>query len=102
MHFHLLAYDATDEGTLERRMAVREAHLAYVQATKDSGNILMGAALLDEDGKMIGSAQVLDFPSQDAVEAWLAEEPYVKNNVWEEVTVTPCSVGPAFLKKPMS
>lgn len=98
MHFHILAYDATDEGTLDRRMASREAHLENIKATKASGNIHMGAALLDENGKMVGSVLIMDFPAFEDVENWLRAEPYVKNDVWQEITITPCSIGPSFLK----
>ena len=60
--------------------------------------MLIGAALLDDDGSMIGSSLIVDFSDEKALEAWLEEEPYVLQNVWEEVYIVPCAVGPSFMK----
>lgn len=84
---------------MDRRMAAREEHTAAMKALKDEGKMLIGAALLDDDGKMIGSSIIAEFEDQDALEEWLENEPYVKGDVWQEVNVTPCQLGAAFAKK---
>lgn len=98
MHFLITAYDATDEGALDRRMETREAHLETIARYKESGNILIGAAILDENDKMVGSSIIASFDSEDGLHAWLEEEPFVVGDVWDEITVTKCAVGPSFLK----
>jgi hypothetical protein len=37
MQFVVIAYDGTDEAALDRRMAVREAHLALAKEMFDAG-----------------------------------------------------------------
>jgi uncharacterized protein YciI len=99
MQFLLLAYDATDDDALNRRMAARQAHLDTIERYRLSGNMHMGAAICDDSGKMVGSCIVCEFPSREALDSWLATEPYVAQKVWDKVTVTEAKIGPSFLKK---
>lgn len=96
MQFLVCGYDGDDEGALERRLAARPGHLAMGDELTAKGNMLVGVALLDDDGRMVGSAIVVDFPSRDDVDAWLAVEPYVVGDVWRRVEVTACRVGPSW------
>ena len=73
-------------------MAVREAHLQLGNEMEKSGNRWYGAVLLDDNGKMIGSMAVMDFPSEKELNDWLAKEPYVTGNVWQTVEVMRCDV----------
>jgi uncharacterized protein YciI len=98
MQFLILAYDATDAGALDRRMAVREAHIANIDEYKAKGNVHIGAALLDESGKMIGSVLIVEFPSLLECEAWLSTEPYVTGKAWHNIKIQPCKIGPSFVK----
>jgi uncharacterized protein YciI len=94
MQFLVVAYDGTDEGALERRLKVREAHLKSAQEMYDTGKWLYAAAILNDDGKMIGSMIVCEFPSRDELEQWLKEEPYVVGNVWQKIEVNRAQVAP--------
>jgi len=88
MQFIVIAYDGTDEKALERRMAVREKHLKYAQQMFDEGKWLYASAILDDDGKMIGSMIVCDYPSREELnEQWLKHEAYVTGNVWETIKI---------------
>lgn len=87
MQFVLVALDHTDDGALDRRLANRDAHLARVRALAAEGGFLSGGAILDANGKMIGSNAHFDFPSRASFDAWLAEDPYVVNRVWDSVTI---------------
>ncbi len=98
MQFLLLAYDATDADAMNRRMKEREGHLATIARYQALGHMHMGAAILDEAGKMVGSCIVAEFPDRAGLDAWLAEEPYLTGKVWEKVEITPCRIGPSFLK----
>jgi uncharacterized protein YciI len=98
MEFFVLAYDGDDAGALERRMRVREAHLAKLDDLVARGHVRHAAAILDEAGTMVGSTLVVDFPSRAELDAWLAEEPYVVGDVWRDVTVAPCRAAPQFAR----
>lgn len=88
MQFIVLGYDGQDDEALNRRLAVREAHLALFTKLHAAGDFLFGSAILDDEGKMIGSLIVCDFPSRGDLEArWLRHEPYVTGNVWQRIEI---------------
>ncbi len=89
--FVLIAYDATDPGAYERRLSVREAHLARSAEAFERGSVISGGAILtpDQNEKMCGSVLVLDFPDMQAAEEYVKNDPYVKNNVWGSYTISP-------------
>ena len=89
MDFLVIAMDGTDEGAPDRRMAARANHLEGIARLKEEGRFLAGGAILDDDGKMIGSAVILDFPNRESAEAAVAEDPYSKGNVWQDITIRP-------------
>lgn len=94
--FVIIAYDAKDADAMARRMANRQAHTeAMAQARKD-GNMICGAALLDDSGKMIGSNIIVNYPSRKELDEWLAKEPYVTGKVWDNITVIPAKLGDSF------
>ena len=81
------ALDHTDAEGLSRRLAVREKHLAEAAALKTNGHYVFGGAKLDDDGKMIGSTMVVQFPNQADFDAYYAQEPYITGKVWGEVKI---------------
>jgi len=83
------AYDGTDPDALDRRMAVRPNHFEGARRLKAEGHFIVGGALLDPDGRMIGSMMLLDFADDTELQAWLAWEPYVQHNVWERIDIKP-------------
>jgi uncharacterized protein len=89
MQFILLAYDGTDTQALERRMKVREEHLSKIDILKKTGEFLCGGAILDDDGKMIGSMIVYDYPDRKALDQMLKNEPYFTENVWKKIEIRP-------------
>lgn len=98
MQFIVTAYDGTDDKALERRLKAREEHLVSVETRYKDGQHLYGAALLDDEGDMIGSMMIVDYPSREELDNWLKVEPYVVGNVWEKIEVQPCRVAPTFMK----
>ena len=83
MQFMIKAYDGPN--VLDKRLAVRPRHL---EGMKRLGrHIICAGGLLDEEGKMKGSALVLEFESRAALDDYLASEPYVTEGVWEKVEV---------------
>lgn len=89
MQFLLLAYDGTDPEALQRRLNVREEHLKRISLLKSSGEFLFGGAILDNNGKMIGSMIVYDFPDRQSLEERLKDEPYLTGKVWEKTEIQP-------------
>ncbi|HWK47155.1 MAG TPA: YciI family protein [Stellaceae bacterium] len=94
MQFLIVAHDGKDAAALDRRLAVREAHLANVRPLKASGNILIGGAILDDNECMVGSAVIVDFPDRAALDAWLDNDPYVTGDVWRQIEIRPFRVAP--------
>ena len=94
MQFIVIAYDGTDQGALERRLAARDAHLKSAKEMFDSGKWLYAAGILNDDGKMIGSMIVCDFASRDELEEWLKVEPYVVGDVWKKIDINRAQVAP--------
>ena len=92
MQFLVIGKDGRDSKALERRLAVREAHLKLGDEMEASGNRWYGSVLLDDDGKMAGSMAVMDFASEKELQEWLKREPYVVGKVWETVEVHKCNV----------
>ena len=86
------AYDYTNDGALQHRMDVRPHHLEAVKTLKDNGNYLIGGAILGENGTMIGTTMILQFETDEALEAWKQGEPYITQKVWETVDVKPFRV----------
>ena len=81
MQFLLIAFDGEDEQALERRKQSRPAHIAMSDEAIKRGEQLVGAAILSDSGNMRGSVMIVDFPSRNELDAWLAKEPYVMGKV---------------------
>lgn len=96
MQFLIIARDGSDAEALQRRLAVREAHLANAARLQAEGHLLIGGALLGDDGGMIGSAAVAEFDSREALDEWLRTDPYVTGDVWRDIEVLPYRVAPHY------
>ncbi len=83
MQFLIKAYDG--EGMLEKRMEVRPRHLEGMKAL--GKQIICAGGLLDDEGKMKGSALVMEFENRAALDDYLKNEPYVIEGVWKKVEV---------------
>ena len=87
MEFLVIASDNAAAGAL--RQKVRPYHIAAANQTVADGNMLIGGAILDADGAMVGSMTVVSFPTRLAFDAWLRSAPYMRAGVWDKVTVHP-------------
>ncbi len=96
MKFVVMAHDATDSEAPQRRLDAREAHFKVIADYKARGNILFGAAMLDDAEKMVGSVIIADFENRADLDQWLAIEPYVQQKVWGTVEVRQLGIGPSF------
>lgn len=89
MQFLVIAHDGTDEGALERRMAVREEHLAVARGLHESGVLKVGGAILSDVGGMIGSAMVIEADSEEQLSELLEADPYRRGDAWQRFEIWP-------------
>ncbi len=83
MQFVITAYDGA--GMLEKRMEVRQLHLEGMERLKD--HIVAAGGLLDDEGKLKGSVLIMEFQNREELDLYLSGEIYVKEHVWERITV---------------
>lgn len=88
MQFLVKAYDG--EGMLDKRMEVRPRHLEGMKAL--GKQLICAGGLLDDAGRMKGSALVMEFPNRAALDEYLNNEPYVVEGVWQKIEVEPMNV----------
>jgi uncharacterized protein YciI len=92
MQFLVLAYDNTDADAPARRQAHRPAHIDNINKAKADGHLIVGGAMLNDAGAMIGSALILDFADHAALDAWLRADPFSVERVWDRFEITPYRV----------
>ena len=88
MQFAIVAHDG--KNMLEKRLKVRPRHLENM--SRVNGRVLCAGGILDDEGRMAGSVIVLDVPSREQLDEYLASEPYIAEGVWEKVTVEKMNV----------
>jgi len=96
MRFLIIARDGTDSEALGRRLKHRAAHLENASKLQQSGHLLLGGALLDDAGRMTGSAMVAEFPSGAELDACLKADPYLTGGVWQTIEVLPYQISPFY------
>jgi hypothetical protein len=93
MWFCIIATDHPD--TLERRLAVRGAHLERLNALQDAGRLLLAGpfpAIESENpgpAGFTGSLIIAEFASQADAQAWASADPYVAAGVYADVSIKP-------------
>lgn len=88
----IIAHDAEDEGRIARREATRPAHFDRVRPFVESGQILAGGGMLDDEGETIGSAFFATFETQEDLQEWLEADPYYVNRVWGRFEIIPMNI----------
>ncbi len=92
MQYVIIAHDGTDEGAYDRRMSVRPQHLENIERVRQSGNVVCAGGILDDAGKLIGSALIMDFATRELLDDYLASEPYIAAGVWQDIKIEPVNV----------
>ncbi|MBP8063776.1 MAG: YciI family protein [Acinetobacter sp.] len=88
----LFVLSCTDnEGTVEKRIATRPAHVARLEQLDDEGRLIVAGALPKDPSNpqagFYGSTIIVDFESREAVEAWVAEEPFLKEGIYSHIDI---------------
>lgn len=93
MQYLIIAYD--NENAIEKRLEVRDAHVQGAQKLMAEGKIISAGALIEED-MMVGSTLFVDFETDEELNEWLENEPYVTNDVWnmDEFQIVPVKLLP--------
>ena len=84
MIFVLRLLDKPDAAALRQQR--RPEHKVYLAQVAD--RIAFAGPLVQDDGQtMIGSLLAIDFPDRDAVQRWLADEPFTRAGLYASVEV---------------
>lgn len=97
MKFLVIGRDGTDPDAPARRTAVRPAHLELGNRLRAEGKHLFGVALQNDIGTLIGSVLLVEFDDRAQLDRWLEVEPYVTGDVWKQIEISPCIIGPSFI-----
>lgn len=90
----LFVVTCTDhEGTVEKRLAVRPQHIERLQKLADEGRLIVAGAMPKDPANpqagFHGSTIIVDFDSREALDAWLQDEPFLKEGVYAQIDVKP-------------
>ena len=81
--------------SLEKRLSVRLAHLARLDALQEAGRLVLAGPFPAVDSTdpgqagFSGSLIVAEFDSLAAAEVWAAADPYVAAGVYAQIAVRP-------------
>jgi uncharacterized protein len=87
--FAVIAKDGTDAAAPARRLAVRTQHLEGIRPLVEAGTVLLGGAILNDAGGMIGSLMLMEAESEAAARALLERDVYVTGGVWAQYELHP-------------
>ena len=83
------------ENSLERRMSVREKHLARLKDLQEQGRLLVAGPMpaIDSenpgDAGFTGSTVIAEFASLEQAQQWADADPYIDAGVYDNVIVKP-------------
>jgi uncharacterized protein len=81
--------------SLEKRLAVRPAHLARIETLQQEGRLILAGPYPAIDSPepgpagFSGSLIVAEFESLEAAKVWAEADPYVTSGVYAKVSVKP-------------
>ncbi len=84
-YFCVHALDHPDR--LEDRLRPRDGHRSRLRQHDHPVRVRIGGPLLDADGRMTGSMLVIEAADRGAVEAYLADDPYVLAGLYRAVAI---------------
>jgi uncharacterized protein YciI len=89
MRFVVMAYDGDDPEAGDRRAETRPHHLEGMRPLAADGRLLVAGAIVDEEGKPVGSMLLFDVEDRDALDDILMRDPYREAGVWERFEIWP-------------
>lgn len=86
MYFAVFARDRPGQSELRSRL--RPEHRSWLRHPGDHPIVVrLGGPLLDAEGAMDGTLLVVEADSKEAVQRFLAEDPYCRNDLFEDIQV---------------
>ncbi|TCB78770.1 YciI family protein [Acinetobacter sp. ANC 4173] len=90
----LFVVTCTDQdGTVEKRLAVRPQHLARLEQLDAEGRLIVAGAMPKDPSNpqagFYGSTIIVNFDSREALDTWLQDEPFLKEGVYAQIEVKP-------------
>lgn len=90
----LFVVQCTDhDDVLDKRLEVRPQHLNRLQALNDEGRLIIAGPMPKDADDLsqgfLSSIIIVDFDSREALDTWLADEPYLHAGVYREISVKP-------------
>jgi uncharacterized protein YciI len=89
MLFALVALDRPN--SVERRMAIRPEHLKHLEALGDA--LVLAGPFLNDKEEGVGSIVVIEAASLDAAREMFNRDPFVRENLFDQVTIKPWRLG---------
>lgn len=83
------------KNSLPKRAAVRESHIARLNALKQQGRLVLAGPSPAIDSEtpgeagFTGSVVIAEFESLDAAQSWADQDPYMLHGAYESVVVKP-------------
>jgi len=93
MLYAIIAEDKA--GTLEKRMAVRPAHIERLQTLQSEGRLILAGPCPAIDSPdpgpagFSGSIIIAEFSSLEVARTWADADPYIAAGVYEKVVIKP-------------
>lgn len=93
MLYVIYAEDNAD--SLEKRQAVRPAHVARLQLLQDEGRLVIAGPMPAVDSNepgvagFTGSTVIAEFSSLEEAQSWAQDDPYIAAGVYKQVAVKP-------------
>jgi uncharacterized protein YciI len=90
-----LIYSEDVKNSLEKRLSVRELHLARLSTLQNEGRLLVAGPCPAIDSNdpgeagFTGSLIIAEFSSLAQAQTWADADPYIAAGVYEKVTVKP-------------
>ena len=90
-----LIYSEDVKNSLEKRLSVREHHLARLSTLQSEGRLLVAGPCPAIDSNdpgaagFTGSLIIAEFENLEQAQAWADADPYIAAGVYEKVTVKP-------------
>ena len=92
---YYLIYSEDVKNSLEKRLSVREHHIARLSTLQDEGRLLVAGPCPAIDSNdpgeagFTGSLIIAEFNSLEEAQSWADSDPYIAAGVYEKVTVKP-------------
>ncbi len=90
-----LIYSEDNENSLEKRLSVRENHLARLNELQKQGKLLVAGPCPAIDSSdpgeagFTGSLIIAEFDNLETAQSWADQDPYIDAGVYKKVTVKP-------------